>query len=157
MTVNIFRHSEVWKTEESIKKAKHRYFATLSMTLNILRHSEGFIPKNLFQYAIKKMLKRVQHDRTLLVTLNCLGFCFTKSRYSLLFAVVCLTFCSFVSVLSLRTTQNPLVSGAILKDTSLRSEWRKRCRHTEALAEVSFFYKGNPRHKKEKKTTSAEG
>jgi hypothetical protein len=30
-------------------------------------------------------------------------------------------------------------------------------RHTEALAKVSFFYKGNPRHKKEKKTTSADG
>ena len=120
------------------------------MTLNILRHSEGFIPKNLFQYAIKKMLKRVQHDKQFPVTLNCLGFCFTKSRYSLLFAVVRLTFCSFVSALSLRTTQNPLVSGAILKDTSLRSVWRKRCRHTEALAEVSFFCKGNPRQQRPK-------
>ena len=46
------------------------------------------------------------------VTLNCLGFCFTKSRYLLHFVIVRLTFCSFVSALSLRITQNPLVSGS---------------------------------------------
>ena len=36
---------------------------------------------------------------------NYLVFCFTKSRCSLHFVVVRLTFCSFVSALSLRTTQ----------------------------------------------------
>ena len=62
------------------------------------------------------MLKQVQHDRILFVTLNCLGFCFTKSRYSLHFVIVRLTFCSFTSALSLRTTQNPLISGSYLSE-----------------------------------------
>ena len=72
------------------------------------------------------------------VVLNCLGFCFTKSRCSLHFVVVCLTFCSFVSALPLRTTQNPLVSASfehdIYKILSNRffglfktSEWRLKC------------------------------
>ena len=72
------------------------------------------------------------------VMLNCLGFCFTKSRCSLHFVVVCLTFCSFVSALPLRTTQNPLVSASfehdIYKILSNRffglfktSEWRLKC------------------------------
>ena len=88
-------------------------------------------PKNLVdkifpQKTRNKMLKRVQHDKQFPVTLNCLGFCFTKSRCSLHFVVVRLTFCSFVSALSLRTTQNPLVSGSILKDTSAKaSVWRQ--------------------------------
>lgn len=55
------------------------------------------------------MLKQVQHDKILFVTLNCLGFCFTKSRYSLHFVIVRLTFCSFTSALSFRTTRNPLI------------------------------------------------
>ena len=72
------------------------------------------------------------------VMLNCLRFCFTKSRCSLHFVVVCLTFCSFVSALPLRTTQNPLVSASfehdIYKILSNRffglfktSEWRLKC------------------------------
>ena len=102
------------------------------MTTDILRHSETTKwVKNLFrQYLVnsanKQIPKRVRNDKQFPVTLNCLEFCFTKSRYSLLFAVVRLTFCSFVSALSLRTTQNPLISGSILKDTSAKaSVWRE--------------------------------
>ena len=35
-------------------------------------------------------------------------------------------------------------------DSSLCSEWRNRCRHTEALAEVSFFCKGKLRQQRPK-------
>ena len=35
-------------------------------------------------------------------------------------------------------------------DSSLRSERRKRCRHTEAFAEVSFFCKGKQRQQRPK-------
>ena len=60
-----------------------------------------------------KILKPVQGDSNLFVIPNCLGFCFTKSRCSLHFVVVRLTFCSLVSTLPLRTTQNPLVLESV--------------------------------------------
>ena len=98
-----------------------------------------------------KTLKQVQGDRKLFVIPNCLGFCFTKSRCSLHFVVVRLTFCSLVSTLPLCTTQNPLVSESvyllnllnIVETDSSPTSWvqndGKGIRHTEALAEVSFF------------------
>ena len=98
-----------------------------------------------------KTLKQVQGDSNLFVIPNCLGFCFTKSRCSLHFVVVRLTFCSLVSTLPLRTTQNPLVSESvylqnllnIVETDSSPTSWvqndGKGIRHTEALAEVSFF------------------
>ena len=63
----------------------NRYFASLSMTINILRHSEPTKwVKNLFQYASNKIPKQVRNDKQITVTLNCLGFCFTKKilRYA---------------------------------------------------------------------------
>ena len=49
------------------------------MTINILRHSEPTKwVKNLFQYASNKIPKQVRNDKQITVTLNCLGFCFTK-------------------------------------------------------------------------------
>ena len=65
-------------------------------------------PKNLFRQCFINLLLKdaeVQHDIQVTVTLNCLGFCFTKSRCSLHFVVVRLTFCSFGSTLPLRPTE----------------------------------------------------
>ena len=71
------------------------------------------ITSDTLSHSNNKTLKPVQGDSNLFVIPNCLGFCFTKSRCSLHFVVVRLTFCSFASTLPLRTTQNPLVSESV--------------------------------------------
>ena len=55
------------------------------MTIDIICHSEPTKwVKNLFQYASNKIPKQVRNDKQITVTLNCLGFCFTKKilRYA---------------------------------------------------------------------------
>ncbi len=88
----------------------------LSFLIGKKRKNNGYeivITSDTLSHSNNKTLKPVQGDRKLFVIPNCLGFCFTKSRCSLHFVVVRLTFCSFVSVLSLRTKQNPLVSASV--------------------------------------------
>ena len=80
--------------KRKILRLKPQYDDTFSVILSVA--------KNLF---CETKYKIVQGDRKLNVMLNCLGFCFTKSRCSLHFVVVRLTFCSFVSALSLRTNK----------------------------------------------------
>ena len=98
------------------------------MTINILRHSEPTKwVKNLFrQYLVnsanKQIPKRVRNDIQLQVTLNCLGFCFTKKilRYAVLdFRAV--DFLDFTFRLRLRSSvENLLLTSSLaLLDSTL--------------------------------------
>ncbi len=106
----------------------NRYFATLSMTIDILRHSEPTKwVKNLFrQYLVnsanKQIPKRVRNDKQNAVTLNCLGFCFTKKilRYAVL-DFLAVDFLDFTFRLRLRSSvENLLLTSSLaLLDSTL--------------------------------------
>ena len=108
------------------------------MTLNILRHSEGFIPKH------RRLVFTQQND-----------FLQIDSSGAVVLDFRVVDFLDYTFRLRLcRSVENLLLTSSLaLLDSTLpkiRQNDGKGVRHTEALAEVSFFCKGNLRQQRPK-------